>query len=88
MSLLIPRPRSPGNEIDVYLCPLIDKLKELWESGVKTYDKMAACTFNLHAAVIWTINDFPAYGNLSIGTLTVSWHVQYVMRIIIHQAEK
>ncbi|KAB2617608.1 hypothetical protein D8674_013477 [Pyrus ussuriensis x Pyrus communis] len=64
LTLLIPGPNAPGNEIDVYLCPLIDELKELWESGVQTYDKMVACTFSLHAAVIWTINDFPAYGNL------------------------
>ena len=27
MSLLIPGPKSPGNEIDVYLQPLIDELK-------------------------------------------------------------
>ena len=36
MPLLIPGPRSPGNEIDVYLRPLIDELKELWERGVET----------------------------------------------------
>ncbi|XXG82948.1 hypothetical protein AAC387_Pa10g0825 [Persea americana] len=29
MSLLIPRPRQPGNDIDVYLRPMIDELKEL-----------------------------------------------------------
>ncbi|KAA0051711.1 uncharacterized protein E5676_scaffold827G00140 [Cucumis melo var. makuwa] len=29
MSLLIPGPRSPGREIDVYLQPLIEELKEL-----------------------------------------------------------
>ncbi|KAI9170412.1 hypothetical protein LWI28_027501 [Acer negundo] len=29
MSLLIPRPSAPGNDIYVYLQPLIDKLKEL-----------------------------------------------------------
>ncbi len=31
MSLLIPGPRSPGKDIDVYLRPLIDELKEYWE---------------------------------------------------------
>ncbi|CAN6544560.1 unnamed protein product [Malus baccata var. baccata] len=31
LSLLIPRPRSPGKKIDVYMCPLIDELNELWE---------------------------------------------------------
>ncbi|XP_042962406.1 uncharacterized protein LOC122296669 [Carya illinoinensis] len=64
-SLLIPRPRSPGNEIDVYLQPLIDELIDLWDNGVDTYDAKAKETFRLHAALLWTINDFPAYGNLS-----------------------
>ncbi|KAH7862248.1 hypothetical protein Vadar_002030 [Vaccinium darrowii] len=65
MSLLIPGPESPGNDIDVYLRPLIDELKELWETGVETYDAYSGETFQLHAAVLWTINDFPAYGMLS-----------------------
>ena len=30
MSMLIPGPKSPGNDIDVFLRPLIDELKELW----------------------------------------------------------
>ncbi|KAF5472329.1 hypothetical protein F2P56_009055 [Juglans regia] len=34
-SLIIPGPRSPGNEIDVYLQPLIDELLEFWEDGGK-----------------------------------------------------
>ncbi|XP_055961007.1 uncharacterized protein LOC126672505 [Mercurialis annua] len=38
LSLLIPGKESPGNNIDVYLRPLIDELKELWETGVSTYD--------------------------------------------------
>ncbi|XP_050217509.1 uncharacterized protein LOC126668348 [Mercurialis annua] len=38
LSLLIPGKESPGNNIDVYLRPLIDELKELWETGVTTYD--------------------------------------------------
>ena len=36
--MLIPGPKSPGNNIDVYLQPLIDELKELWEKGVETWD--------------------------------------------------
>lgn len=31
LSLLIPGPKSPGNDIDVFLEPLIDELQELWE---------------------------------------------------------
>ncbi|XP_073105181.1 uncharacterized protein [Elaeis guineensis] len=64
MTLLIPGPKCPENDIDVYLQPLIEELKELWDIGVETYDAHTRQNFNLHAAVLWTINDFPAYGNL------------------------
>ncbi|KAI9159740.1 hypothetical protein LWI28_001464 [Acer negundo] len=65
MSLLIPRPKASGNDIDVYLQPLINELKELWDVGVNTYDAAARQNFCLRAVVLWTINDFPTYGNLS-----------------------
>ncbi|KAF5459572.1 hypothetical protein F2P56_019511 [Juglans regia] len=64
-SLIIPGPKSPGNEIDVYLQPLIDELNDLWTNGVATYDASAMETLLLHAALLWIINDFPTYGNLS-----------------------
>ena len=38
MSLLIPDLTEIENDIDVYLQPLIKELKELWVSGVETYD--------------------------------------------------
>ncbi|KAL6321186.1 hypothetical protein AAG906_015530 [Vitis piasezkii] len=38
LSLLISGPRQPGKNIDVYLSPLVDDLKTLWEKGVETYD--------------------------------------------------
>ncbi|KAK9270216.1 hypothetical protein L1049_025792 [Liquidambar formosana] len=50
MSLLIPGPKSPGNDIDVYMRPFIDELKELWEDGVETYDASTKQNFQLHAA--------------------------------------
>ena len=49
----------------MYLQPLIDEMKLLWDVGVNTYDAFKAEYFTLHAALLWTINDFPAYGNLS-----------------------
>ena len=65
MSMLIPRPKSLGNNIDVYLQPLIDELKELWEKGVETWDAKVKKNFTLRAVLLWTINDFPAYAMLS-----------------------
>ncbi|XP_021761466.1 uncharacterized protein LOC110726319 isoform X1 [Chenopodium quinoa] len=64
LSLLIPGPKSPGMDIDVFLEPLIDELQELWEVGVKTYDSHSRQNFTMKAALLWTMSDFPAYGNL------------------------
>ncbi|XP_016204229.1 uncharacterized protein LOC107644813 [Arachis ipaensis] len=64
LSTLIPRPKMPGNDIDIYLQPLIDELKQLWD-GVETYDAKEGNTFKMCAALIWTISDFPGLGNLS-----------------------
>lgn len=38
MSLLIPGPKAPDKDSDVYLRPLIDELKEMWADGVETKD--------------------------------------------------
>nr|GEX37725.1 hypothetical protein [Tanacetum cinerariifolium] len=61
LTLLILGPKSLGKDIDVYLRPLIDDLKVLWElKGVKTIDVATGQKFNMRAMVLWTINDFPA----------------------------
>jgi len=65
LSLLIPGPSQPGNNIDVYLEPLIEDLNHLWEKGESTYDAVSHTTFTLRAMLLWTIQDFPAYGNLA-----------------------
>ncbi|XP_056688291.1 uncharacterized protein [Spinacia oleracea] len=65
LSLLIPGKSAPGINIDVYLKPLVEELKQLWEFGAKTYDASKNEYFDMHAALLWTINDFPAYANLS-----------------------
>jgi hypothetical protein len=35
MPLLIQGPRQPGNDINVFLEPVIDELVEIWKTGVK-----------------------------------------------------
>ncbi|KAL4555368.1 hypothetical protein LXL04_037986 [Taraxacum kok-saghyz] len=67
------KPKQPGNNIDVYLAPLIEDLKLLWETGVRTYDAYKKEYFNLRAILLWTINDFPAYSNLS-GCVTKGYY--------------
>jgi len=64
-STMISGPRQPGNDIDVYLNPLIEDLTKLWDEWVLVFDGFRNETFNLRAMLFYTINDFPAYGNLS-----------------------
>ncbi|XP_056856243.1 uncharacterized protein LOC130505660 [Raphanus sativus] len=65
VDLLIPGPTAPGNNIDVYLAPLIDDLKDLWAEGIEVYDSFAKENFNLRALLLWSISDYPALGTLS-----------------------
>ncbi|XP_021814669.1 uncharacterized protein LOC110757382 [Prunus avium] len=66
---------DPGKSIDVYLRPLVDELKDLWTNGVRTYDKSTGKMFILWAAVMWTVNDFPAY---AMEDITSGWHARKV----------
>ncbi|XP_063939799.1 uncharacterized protein LOC108198202 [Daucus carota subsp. sativus] len=66
LTILVSGPHEPGNNLDVYLQPLIDDLKKLWEEGEpNVYDAYTKSDFTLKAVLMWTVNDFPAYGNLS-----------------------
>ncbi|KAL5554060.1 hypothetical protein UlMin_041461 [Ulmus minor] len=61
LSLLIPGPQSPGKDMDVFLRPLIDELKELWVHGLDTRDAASEnSVFRMRAVLLWTVNDFPA----------------------------
>ena len=61
LTLLIPRPKQPSNDINIYLQVLIDYLQQLWENGVEVYDVFIRTVLNLKVILMWTINDFPAY---------------------------
>ncbi|GJW53038.1 putative transposon, En/Spm-like protein [Tanacetum coccineum] len=52
------------NDIDVFLELLVDDVHTLFEIRVYTYDASTKDNFNLRAAVLWTINDYPALGTL------------------------
>ncbi|GKE68178.1 hypothetical protein Tco_1526250, partial [Tanacetum coccineum] len=66
LTLLIPGPKSLGKDIDVYLRPLIDDLKDLWTlKGVEIIDIAIGQTFNMRVMLLWTINDFPTQSSLS-----------------------
>ncbi|XP_048496298.1 uncharacterized protein LOC125495580 [Beta vulgaris subsp. vulgaris] len=64
LSLLVPSPKNPKGNLDVYMQPLIEELKQLWDVEATTYDIYWKENFNMRAAILWTISDFPAYGML------------------------
>ncbi|KAL6218927.1 hypothetical protein ACLB2K_012134 [Fragaria x ananassa] len=65
LTLLISGPKQPENDIDVYLQPLVDDLKVLWDGIEQMYDSVRGEYFKLKAVFLWTINNLPAYENLS-----------------------
>ena len=64
LALLVQGPKQPGNDIDVFLQPLVNDLQVLW-SGVETWDAYGEENFQLRAMLFNTINDWPELGNLS-----------------------
>ncbi|XP_008237230.1 PREDICTED: uncharacterized protein LOC103335973 [Prunus mume] len=64
LTLLISGHKQHGNDIDVYLELLIEDLRTLWDGVEGVYDVFRQQSFTLRAVLLWTINDFPAYGNL------------------------
>ena len=68
LCLLIPgKSQVPFEYFDVWMRPLIDELKLLWE-GVPAYDVLApegSRVFKLGGAVLYMTHDFPGYGTVS-----------------------
>ena len=65
-TILVSGLHEPGNNIDLFLQPSISDLKKLWDEGEpNVYDAYTKSFFTLKVVLMWTINDFPAYENLS-----------------------
>ncbi|KAL6333211.1 hypothetical protein AAG906_028394 [Vitis piasezkii] len=64
LSLLISGLQQLGNDIDIYLAPLIENLKTLWEIGVEAYD---AYQIKMHEIIIGTL--------LNIGLNLKTWEI-------------
>ena len=65
LTAIVPGPGNPKQRLDVFLQPLIAELKALWYDGVETWDVSLQQNFNMRAALLWTVSDFPAYSMLS-----------------------
>jgi hypothetical protein len=61
LALVIPGPKELKKQMNIFLCILMEELKELWQ-GVDAYDSHLKCLFNLRAAYLWSIHDYLAYG--------------------------
>jgi hypothetical protein len=58
MPMDIQAPKQPGNNIDVYLRPLVEDLLLLWSSiGVRVWDEYKHEHFDLRALLFIIIND-------------------------------
>ncbi|XP_019058653.1 PREDICTED: uncharacterized protein LOC109116879 [Tarenaya hassleriana] len=82
LTVLIPGPEHPKKSFDIFLHPLIEELLELWHCGIDAYNASQKENFKLKAVLMWTINDFPAYGMLSgcsthgrLPCLYYTWHI-------------
>jgi hypothetical protein len=65
LSILIQGPKQPGNDIDVFLEPLMEDMAKLWNEGVRVWDEFRRQYFTLKAMIFVTINDYPALFSLS-----------------------
>lgn len=65
LTLVIPGEKAPSPQsFDVFIAPLVRDLVRLW-GGVPTVEKSVgggSRIFSLRAVLLWTVNDFPAYG--------------------------
>ena len=77
LSVLIPGPKQPGNDIDVYLEPLVQDLLKLWETSVEVRDACKKEYFNLRALLFCTIHDYKGLGNIA-GLSTQGYKACYI----------
>ena len=59
LTMIISGPRQPGNDIDVFLEPLMEDMKILWEKGLNMMDASRKENFTLKAIIFVTITDYP-----------------------------
>jgi putative N-acetylmannosamine-6-phosphate epimerase len=59
LTMLISRPKQPGNDIDVFLEPFMEDIKKLWEEGVKMMDASLNKEFTLKTIIFITITNYP-----------------------------
>jgi hypothetical protein len=65
LTILISGLTQPEVDMDVFLEPLMEDMKILWETGVQMLDEYRKDLFTLRVIIFVTINDYPALFTLS-----------------------
>ena len=52
VTVVIPGPRNPKQQLDVFLQPLISELKSLWDVNVETWDVSFKQNFIMRALLL------------------------------------
>ena len=52
LSMMISSPKQPRNYINVYLSPVIEDFKLMWDQGVEVFDEFANETFKMHVMLL------------------------------------
>ena len=65
LSTLIQGPKQPGNDIDVFLEPLLEEMEKLWNDGELVWDEFKQESFTLRAIIFVAITDYPGGFSLS-----------------------
>jgi hypothetical protein len=60
LGLVIPGPKEPKKEMNIFLQPFFKELKILW-SRVDAYGSHLKYQFNLHVSYLWSIHDYLRY---------------------------
>jgi hypothetical protein len=65
LTIHISGPTQPGVDMDIFLEPLMEDMKILWETGNQILDEYRKESFTLRAIIFVTINNYPALFTLS-----------------------
>ena len=63
--ILVQGPKQPVTYINMYLTLLKEELATLWDDSARTWDASAQDYFDLRAAVITMVQDYPGLGYFS-----------------------
>lgn len=78
LALIVPGKYKVKN-MDIYLAPLVDELQVLWD-GIPILDlsrRTGQRSVNLRGILMWTMHDFPGYGECS-GLATSGYYVCHI----------